>query len=165
MSEPVCTPWRLVHVAPPRVDVALSLTSGMARLREHPDLLVFDMPPPAAARYLDALGERVRAGTDLRAGSVVDDLHGTFRFGLVDVGDRGFLLGLGHWDVSRRARPFHPLLQLVWPDLCGNLPWEPGYDLSTGGLRQPLLGRWPLQRGRSSPARASPAWATRSDRR
>ncbi len=146
MPERACTPWRLVHVAPPQVEVAMSLTSGMRRLRGHPDVLVFDMPPPTAARYLDALGERVRAGGDLRAGSVVDDLHETFRFGLVAVGDGEFLLGLGRWDVSRRRHPLRPLLQLVWPDLCGSLPWEPGYDLSTGGLRQPLLGRWPLRR-------------------
>jgi hypothetical protein len=146
MSERSCIPWRLVHVSPPHVEVAMSLTSGLGRLREHPDLLVFDMPPPTAARYLDRLGDRVRAGADLRAGSVVDDLHETFRFGLVDVGDRAFLLGLGQWDVARRRRPFRPLLQLVWPDLCGNLPWEPDYDLSIGGLRQPLLGRWPLRR-------------------
>lgn len=146
MSEHACVPWRLVHVSPPHVEVAMSLTSGLGHLREHPDLLVFDMPTPTAERYLDTLGERVRAGVDLHAGSVVDDLHETFRFGLVDVGDREFLLGLGQWDVTRRRRPFRPLLQLVWPDLCGSLPWEPGYDLSTGGLRQPLLGPWPLRR-------------------
>jgi Domain of unknown function (DUF4262) len=146
MTERACIAWRLVHVSPPQVDVAMTLTSGLDRLREHPDLLVFDMPKPTAARYLDALGERVRAGADLRAGSVVGDLHESFRFGLVDVGDREFLLGLGQWDVTRRRRPFRPLLQLVWPDLCGTLPWEPDYDLSTGGLRQPLLGRWPLRR-------------------
>jgi hypothetical protein len=146
MSERACLPWRLVHVTPPDVEVAMSLTSGLDRLRAHPDLLVFDMPAPTAARYLDTLGERVSAGADLRAGRVLDDLHETFRFGLVDVGDREFLLGLGQWDLSRRRRPLRPLLQLVWPDLCGSLPWEPGYDLSTCGLRQPLLGRWPLRR-------------------
>jgi Domain of unknown function (DUF4262) len=146
MSEHACTTWRLVHVSPPQVEVAMSLTSGLGRPREHPDLLVFDMPPPTATRYLDTLGERVSNGADLRAGCVLDDLHETFRFGLVDVDDREFLIGLGQWDMTRRRHPFRPLLQLVWPDLCGTLPWESGYDLSTGGLRQPLLGRWPLRR-------------------
>jgi hypothetical protein len=146
MSQRAYTPWRLVHVAPPHVEVAMSLTSGLDALHDHPDLLVFDMPTPTATHYLDTLARRICAGADLRAGSIVDGLHETFRFGVVEVDDREFLLGLGQWDVTRRRRPSRPLLQLVWPDLCGSLPWEPGYDPSTGGLRQPLLGRWPRRR-------------------
>lgn len=143
----------MVHVAPPQVDVSLSFTSGMGTLRGHPDVVVFDMPAPSAAHYLNALGERVRAGADLRAGHILDGLHRSFRLALLDVRDDDFLALLARWDLARRRNPAAPLLQLVWPDLCGTLPWEPGCNLTASGLRQPLLGAWP-GRGERAPARA-----------
>jgi hypothetical protein len=136
------TPWRVVHVAAPPATVPFSFTTGMGRLRDHADVVVFDMPAPSARRYLDALGARVRAGATLRPGQTLDGLHEHFRFGLVEVVDRAFLVDLGRWDLPRWRDPARPLLQLVWPDLCGTLPWEPGCDLAAGGLRQPLLGTW-----------------------
>jgi hypothetical protein len=143
-----------VHVpasqAPPRLGVPLSLTSGLGRLRGHADVVVVDMPVQSAQHYLDVLGDRIRAGADLRAGDILDGLHETFRFGLVAVQDRDLLFDLGRWDVARWRNPHRPLLQLVWPDLCGTLPWEAGCDLAAGGLRQPLLGSWPGRRARGA---------------
>jgi Domain of unknown function (DUF4262) len=138
-------PWRVQHVFPPAVEVPASLTSGMSALR-HPDLVVLDMPAASARRYLDAAGERVRAGARLRAGQTLDGLHAAFRFGLVEVTDGEFLFALARCDVACRRTRYGPLLQLVWPDLTGLLPWEPGYDLTISGLRQPLLGAWPRRR-------------------
>ncbi len=150
MTSDPGTSWQVLHVTPPQVVIPFSLTTGLWRVRDHPDLVVFDMPTPAAQRCLDALGERVRAGATLRAGHVLGGLHEQFRFGLVAVEDEEFRAELGRWDVRRRRDPGRPLLQLVWPDLCDTLPWEPGCDLGVGGLRQPLLGRWPSRRTRRS---------------
>jgi hypothetical protein len=136
----------VLHVEPPEVDVPTSLTSGLWRLRGHADLVVLDMPAAAARQYLDRLGERVQAGADLRAGDVLDGLHAAYRFALIPVENPDFRAELGRWDTARWRNPHRPLLQLVWPDLCGTLPWEVGYTPEAAGLRQPLLGRWPRRR-------------------
>ncbi|MDQ3274192.1 MAG: DUF4262 domain-containing protein [Actinomycetota bacterium] len=99
-----------------------SRTIGFNRMGS-PDIIVFDLPPPVAVHYLDRLGSRAAAGQRPAAGDLLADLHQAYRFALVGVTDG--------------------LLQLVWPDICGTLPWEFGYDLTTSGLRQPLLGSWP----------------------
>jgi hypothetical protein len=156
------TPCRVLHVHPPAVAVPASLTSGLGRLGGHPDLVVLDMPPPSAHRYLHAVGRRVRAGARLRAGDMLDGLHESFRFGLVEVRDTGFLRALDRWYADHPCGPRGPLLQLVWPDLTGLLPWEPGYDLRVSGLRQPLLGPWP-RRGSGAGRRVGPAPVTGDD--
>jgi hypothetical protein len=143
-------PWRVLHLEPPEVDVPTSLTAGLWRLRGHPDLVVLDMPGPSARHYLDRLGRRVRTGIDLRAGDVLGGLHPTYRFALVAVEDDDFRARLGRWDLTRRHDAQRHLLQLVWPDLCGTLPWEIGYDAAAAGLRQPVLSRWPRGRARRS---------------
>ncbi|MDQ4084572.1 MAG: DUF4262 domain-containing protein, partial [Actinomycetota bacterium] len=147
VSNDRARPWRVVHVEHPRIGVPMSLTSGLWRLRGHPDLVVLDMPAPSARRYLDLLGERVHSGGALRAGALVDGLHEAFRFGLVAV-EEDLRVELARWDAARRRDPRRPLLQLVWPDLCGTLPWEAGYAPAAAGLRQPLLGRWPRRGAR-----------------
>lgn len=139
-------PWTIVHVPPRAVrwtcpEPGFSLTHGLVGLWRHPEIVMFDVPRQQAAGYLGTLARRIEDGAEFRPGRVLHDLHEHFRFALVAVTDTAVLGRLAA--RAGRSIPPGPVVQLVWPDICGTLPWEHGYDPAVSGLTQPVLGPWP----------------------
>jgi hypothetical protein len=123
-------------LSPPRAGYAYSI--GVPTTFEYPDVVVFGLTPVASRGLLGEVVELLRQG-------VVPPIGALFT-GLLDNDLRSALLEV---DVERYTELFsaahewyateHPMVQLVWPDRNGWLPWESGYD-SRLRFAQPVIG-------------------------
>jgi hypothetical protein len=129
--------WHLVLVPPDHGTPGWAHTIGLEERFGHPELIVFGSDLAVLAPLLNALGERVRAGARLAAGSelrgVLEGLPIAFRA----VAPKWIepFLGNAAWHYQREVVP---ALQCFWPDPSGAFPWQPSFDPA---LRedQPLL--------------------------
>ena len=90
---------------------------------------------------LDLVVAQVAAGIELPVGAVfVGLLENDLRSALlsidVEIGDERFPGAAAFYDGA----PFR-MLQFVWPDRAGLLPWEAGYDERLR-LAHPVIGHW-----------------------
>lgn len=122
------------------VDDGFSFTIGMQYNFDHPEFIVFGQKTEWQVALLNALREEVRAGVRFEPGSSCESVLPGFTMVFRDVPASAHLeyLGWAVWFYHRIAPQKGPLrvLQAVWPDLAGVLPWEDGYD---AGYRQPIL--------------------------
>ena len=102
----------------------LAYTVGLWGLG-HPELVVFGLPADTAQPVLNDLGERVRAGTTLRARDVLSFDPWPHRVHLLAVPHPERVLFQA---VRTYGRPV-PALQAVWDDAAGRFPWEAGYTV------------------------------------
>jgi hypothetical protein len=136
--------WALVPVAP-RYDTVppvpgYSYTVGLTSSFGFPEVVVFGLTPVAARGIVDDVVGIVR--TDSASVPV-----GEVFTGLYDNDLRSALVPLAADEVSGifpAADAWHgntpyDVVQLVWPDRNGWLPWESGFDQSLRAA-QPLLG-------------------------
>jgi hypothetical protein len=119
-------------------------TVGLARVGI-PDLMVVGMPHPMCGGLLNELAgqqvEAAKAGEKTIPGPLVMD----------GVERRLYLVPIAHDAVAKYAPEVleangssrWPILQLVWADMAGALPWEGGFARS--GIDQPVLGTVPGQ--------------------
>lgn len=112
---------------------------------DHPELLVFDLSPEAAADLLNTLAARVRGGEDLAAGTVVKPFQSDAahplrdrRVGLEWVPNPGEIVFSANRFAQRPAEFSVPVLQIVWTDDAGRFPIDDGYDQPQ--WRQPTPG-------------------------
>jgi len=129
--------WHLVLIPPDHGAAGWVHTIGLEQRFSHPELIVFGEDLSILAPLLNALGERVRAGTQLEAGTelsgVLQDLPIAFR--AVDAKWTEAFLGNAAWHYQRDRVA---ALQCFWPDARGAFPWQPGFDESWRD-EQPLL--------------------------
>jgi hypothetical protein len=113
--------------------VGLYLNYGQA------ELVIFGLPGRDAASVINDIRDRAAAGQKFVAGDVCDDLFTDTRLAFVEVPAKAYrpYFGTALWFYGTARRPF-PILQIVWPDHVGLLPWEPGYDVSLKKY-QPVL--------------------------
>jgi hypothetical protein len=108
-----------------------------------PEVAVFGLTPIAANGLLTMLADLLRGGTELPIGAEF--------LGLFDGELRGVLLDV---DVEARSAFFataiawhrgagFDVVQLLWPDRNGFLPYEPGFEQRLR-LAQPVLGTAPV---------------------
>jgi hypothetical protein len=101
----------------------LAYTVGLWGLN-HPELVVFGLPVDTAHPMLNDLGERVRAGAMLAAGTEVSFGSWPHRVHLLAVPHPERVL----FQATRTyGRPV-PALQAVWDDRSGRFPWQAGYS-------------------------------------
>ena len=116
-------------------DPRWSHTAGLTGFG-HPEVIVVGLPFEAGEKYLNLVGEAVRAGARFGPGvttTALTDPDSPVVF--LPVGDTGRLAVLEQFYGSVDA------LQLVWPDSTGTLPWQEGHRNPPGA--QPLLGPVP----------------------
>ena len=105
-----------------------------------PEVLVFGLTPVAARGLLGLVADCLRGGTEIPVGvEVVGLLDNGLRciFASVDIDEWGELVTTAvSW---HRGRPFD-LVQLIWPDRTGTLPYEPGFDARVSHA-QPVIAR------------------------
>lgn len=131
--------WCVQMVLPgsgPGDEVPYAYTAGLFALSGQPEIGVWGLVPPLSKTILDDLAAKARDGLDLVPGMRVPEVLQGF-----DVLLRGpvhsrkaemFLATL----VADRPHGTVPALQVLWPDLAGVFPGEPGCSLS--GRAQPL---------------------------
>lgn len=115
---------------------AFAYTVGLFGL-DHPELLVFDVPPGVAGLVLNGLGDRIRRGESLLPGVVVEVDGWRRRIVPEVVPNPGEIVLTANAYYHRPAEVSVPVLQLTWEDAAGRFPWDDG---GPGPERQPRPG-------------------------
>jgi Domain of unknown function (DUF4262) len=117
-------------------------TIGFEAAFTFPEVAIFGLTPVAASGLAGLVAEFLGAGTELPVGALFTGLlDNDLRCALlpVDVGSHAHLFAAAvAW---HGAADFH-VVQLVWPDRNGWLPWESGFDQKLR-LAEPVLGEPP----------------------
>ncbi|MFM7125869.1 MAG: DUF4262 domain-containing protein [Actinomycetota bacterium] len=136
--------WALEPVAPfydsdpPRPGYAYSI--GIPHRFAFTEIVVFGLTPVAAKGLVDLVLEQVGAGVDIPRGVPLTGLFDNdLRCVFADVD----LTVHGH--LFETARRWHrgldfAMVQLLWPDRSGWLPYESGFDRAVSPA-QPVIGR------------------------
>lgn len=123
---------------PPRA--GYTYTIGFADHARFPDVVVFGLAPVAARGLLGLVADALVAGTEIPVGvEVVGLLDNDLRcqFAPVELAEWGPLFATAaSW---YRGETFQ-MVQLIYPDRNGFLPYEPGFDQSKR-LTQPVIGQ------------------------
>ena len=135
--------WALEAITP-RADTdpptpAYAYTIGVPAVVGFPEVAVFGLTPAAANGLLGLVVDACRGGTEIPLGvEVVGLLDNDLRcaFGRIDLAvHEAFFETAIAW---YRRQPFE-LVQLLYPDRKGFMPYEAGYDQRMR-LAQPVLG-------------------------
>jgi hypothetical protein len=128
-------------------------TVGLSAV-DHPEFIVFSLPPEIAQTILNDLGFRILRGeVTVAAGDTIHQLVRNYPVRLVEVTDTTEHLTMANRFYSGPGLPVRAL-QVVFPDDAGRWPWEA--ESRTAGT--PLLARSPpMSAGRSPCPRSRPA--------
>jgi hypothetical protein len=127
--------WAVLHGGGNPGDPRHSSTVGLTALG-HPEVIVMGLPFEAGEKYLNLVGEAVRAGARFAPGAATT--------ALTDASSPVVFLEVDGDPRTSVAEQFYgsvDVLQLVWPDSTGKLPWEEGHRNPPSA--QPLLGSAP----------------------
>ena len=127
-----------------------AFTVGLWHSFAHAEASVFGRDEDEMVRWLDTVGGQVEAGRIVHPDRQADDV-----LGAVEVFPRPALASW-HRHLFGTALAFYrgqpvPMLQLVWPDRAGVLPWEPG-------CAEECLAAQPWLWDRVTAAPAPPGW-------
>lgn len=139
--------WALEPVSPdPSSDPprpAYSYSIGFPQAFNFPEVVIFGLTPVAIRGLLDLVADQLRSGVEIPVGA---PLMGLFDndlrcvFASVDVEKHGNLF---HTAVRWHQGTEFPMVQLVWPDRSGWLPFESGFEAGLS-LAQPMIGELDL---------------------
>jgi hypothetical protein len=127
--------WAVLHGGGGPGDPRWSHTVGLTALG-HPEVIVVGLPFAAGEKYLNLVGEAVRGGARFSPGAATT--------GLTDADSPVVFLAVedvGRLSVAEQFYGSVEVLQLVWPDSTGRLPWQEGHRNPPEA--QPLLGPLP----------------------
>ena len=119
--------WHLALVPPEDDTPGWALTIGLFERFDHPEIVVFGPDIEAVARLAHHVASLVRDGRRFEAGCDAGDVLVDQRLGFRGVAPKWVAPFLGNAAWHYRSEGF-PVLQCVWPDPGGHLPWEPGAD-------------------------------------
>ncbi len=105
---------------------SFAYTVGLFGL-DHPELLIFGVSQQVAARVLNDLGERIRAGENLIPGQLITFDHWPRRVIPEVVPNPGEIVLEANRFYKRPDEASVPVLQLSYDDAQGRFPWEEGY--------------------------------------
>ena len=135
--EPVAA---VVDADPPQAGYAYTI--GVASSFGFPELVIFGLAPVAVKGLIDLVLEQVAGGVEIpRDVPVLGLFDNELRcvFSTVDMASHAELFSTGmKWNRGQ----VREMLQLVWPDRNGWLPFESGFDAKLR-LSQPVIGVTP----------------------
>ncbi len=111
-------------------ELSFAYTIGLTERSNHPELLVFALPPEVFHPILNELAGRVvRGGQVLPLRHRIDDVA-NYPIQLIPIA-RPYRTS--QYIFFNVARCYHQTViveavQLVWPDAAGRFPWEDGFD-------------------------------------
>jgi hypothetical protein len=118
---------------------AYTHTIGFPRHAGFPDVVVFGLTPVAARGLIGLVADLRRGGTELPLDAEligVLDNELRCRFAPVDLAEWGPMFSSA--EAWYRGQPFE-IVQLIYPDRSGWLPYEPGFDHRLR-FAQPVIG-------------------------
>jgi hypothetical protein len=117
-------------------------TIGFEQTFGFPEVVIVGLKPVAAKGLAGLVADLLRGGTEIPVGVEFRGLYdGEQRAALVPLDVAGLAGMFSGADAWYRDQPYR-LVQLVWPDRSGWLPWEPGFDPAVAAA-QVLLGEPP----------------------
>jgi hypothetical protein len=114
-------------------------TIGVPELAGFPEIVVFGLTPVAASGLIGMVVDLLRGGTEIPIGVEVTGLYDSglrAAFAEVSVAEWSALFSTG---MSWRRSDDFDLVQLIWPDRNGFLPYESGFDARLR-YAQPVIG-------------------------
>ncbi|MGW4487944.1 DUF4262 domain-containing protein [Amycolatopsis sp. NPDC004368] len=127
LFEHVAEPgWGLLAIPEDHVSPGWTFTIGLWHSFRSPELAVFGLEPDAGMSLLNAIGEQVAAGRELKAGDEVEVFDGRVAFRPVDPGWHEAFFGTAK-GFYRATKPVVPFLQVLWPDETGRFPTDDGF--------------------------------------
>ena len=99
--------------------IQFSYTVGLSTLG-FPEVITYGLPQSVAQACLNRIGQQVSAGKPPRVGAMVDRVFQGLRGYLLEVSDTSDLVVVG------QVYPEIIAAQLIWPDMHGRFPWQPG---------------------------------------
>lgn len=132
---------------------AFGYTVGLWHQARHPELVMTGQKPELMHAALSAATDWVRAGHRLEPGSSIEGVIGGFPVAVEDLTKEAIAATVTFSGWFHRRTP--DALQLVWTDLNGIWPWQPGAHEMTWE-RQPESWRIPSRR--DGALAADPAW-------
>jgi hypothetical protein len=129
--------WHVIKVCEDDEGPGFAFTIGLFRRFQHPELIIFGLPPDTMHLMLNAAGEAIRAGRSYTPGNDYDDILEGYDCTFRTVPRRQYKEYLGYARWYYQGDDF-PALQLVWPDREHRYPWAAPSDawIRTG---QPVL--------------------------
>lgn len=95
----------------------------------HPELLIFGVPPVTAAGVINNLYTRVLAGADLVPGELLTFDGWSRRIVAEQVPNAGEIVFAANRHYQRPDEHSVPVLQLTWDDAYRRFPWNTGYSV------------------------------------
>jgi len=114
-------------------------TIGLPELAGFPEIVVFGLTPVAASGMIAMVIDLLVGGTEIPVGVEIAGLYDSglrAAFAEVDLGQWSALFATG---TSWRRGDQFDLVQLIWPDRNGFLPYESGFDTRLR-YAQPVIG-------------------------
>jgi hypothetical protein len=123
-------------------------TVGLFRTYQHPEIILFGLPPQTMHALLNDVADLIRSGSRFEAGATSDEVLRDYLCAFRAVPERHYEAHLG-WAVWFYEGRSFPALQLVYPDREHRWPGE-------ASVREAFLAQQPLLE--TAPV---PAWALR----
>lgn len=140
-----CHIWNVEGGEAPNLpaDDGFSYSVGIYAKLRAPELIVFGQKPEWRSALINALVERIAQGERFESRRRYSGVLDGYELSFHDVPHATYPEYAG-WDIWYYERffardPAFPLLQVVWPDLHGRFPWEPGYS---NAYKQPVLEQY-----------------------
>jgi hypothetical protein len=96
----------------------------------HPELLVFGVTPHVASLILNEIAGRIRNGSNVVPGTVIDLPRAGRSVVAEEVPNPGDIVFTANRHYQRPDEVSVPVLQLTWDDEAGCFPWDSEYSLS-----------------------------------
>jgi len=129
LSDVESVGWYVVGIHEDKSGPQYCFSVGLYFTFGHPEILVMGLPHPVAHKIINLAAGHIASGRFFRPRESTDVLAEGLSCSFVSVALAHYeeYLGYGIWFYRKLEQPF-PVLQLVWPDKQGHLPWDSGYD-------------------------------------
>ena len=134
--------WHHVHIEGDTNEPAYAFSLGFYANYNQPEIIVFGLQPEIAQQLLNVTAVSIAGnGSKYEMYKGYSDIAEGTKIGFIPVVNKYIpeYLGYGKWLYQSKLGEF-PVIQMVWPDKQGNLPWEPEFDDSFVKY-QPMLDK------------------------
>jgi hypothetical protein len=123
--------WAYVSILEP---VPFVYTIGLSETRKHPELLVSGLAPNMALVMISNLIARIAGPEGLPVDQPIASIAASGPVILKKIANPKSIAEL----AAQALKADFEMLQCVWPDPAGKLPWEDGYDRRFDALQKPF---------------------------
>ena len=133
--------WHVIGVIGDEKSPPFGYSVGLFETFKHPEILILGVEPKTAMGLVNDLGRAIECGSVFAHGAKTTDLIEGYACVFVKVPAKKYPAYVARATAFYGDAAF-PLLQCVWPDRDGHLPWDSGYEKALAS-EQPVLGRVP----------------------